>query len=102
MRATLLFIAFFCDCFLLHDVTERIRSRLRRFHPDQFHALGKPALEDSNLQYKYWVFAKFVWWDYRKVNDAVLRRFCVVYCLGAIAAIVLVLILWSTDISRLI
>jgi hypothetical protein len=86
---TVLFIG---DVILLSVVTERALSRLRRFHPALFHALGKPAPEDSNLTYKYWAFTKFLWWDYRKVNDHALRRLCQVYCLGALAAIALVVI----------
>ena len=80
---------FLCDVILLYEVTERARSRLRRFHPELFHALGKPALEDSNLTYKYWAFARFLWWEHTKVNDPELRRLCKIYCLGTLAAIVL-------------
>ena len=52
-------------------------------------ALGKPALEDSSLTYKYSAFARFLWWDHRKVNDPALRRLYKIYCLGTLAAIVL-------------
>jgi hypothetical protein len=82
-----LIILFVGDVILLTGVTERARSRLRRFHPAVFHALGDPALEDSNLTYRYWAFAKFLWWEHRKVNDLALRRLCQIYCLGALAAV---------------
>jgi len=95
MRLTLPLILFLADAIFLYDMTERVRRRLRSLHPDLFHALGKPALEDSNLQFSYWVFIRFLWWDHRKVNDPALSRLCVVYCLGAIAAMVLIVILWS-------
>src|SRR5580692_6715007 len=86
-------VLLFCDIILLYVVTERIRSRLRRFHPDLFHALGKPAPEDSNFQYNYWMFFRFIWWDHRQANDPELGRLCMLYCLGAIAAMVLIVIL---------
>ena len=53
-------VLFICDVVLLNVVTESARSRLRRFHPAVFHALGKTALEDSNVAYKYWAFTKFL------------------------------------------
>ena len=90
MSALITLFLFICDVILLNVVTERARSRLRRFHPAVFHALDKPALEDSNLTYKYWAFTKFLWWDHRKVNDNSLRRLCQIYCFGALAAIVLI------------
>jgi hypothetical protein len=89
----------FCDGILLYAVTDRARSRLRRFHPDLFHALGKPALEDSNLTFKYWAFARFLWWDHMKVTDPALRRLCTIYCLGALTAIMLIVILWVNGIN---
>jgi hypothetical protein len=84
---SVLIVLFICDVILLTEVTERARSRLRKFHPAVFHALGKPALEDSNLTSRYWAFAKFLWWGHRHVNDLALRRLCQIYCLGALAAI---------------
>jgi uncharacterized metal-binding protein len=67
-------------------------------HANLFHAMGEPDLEDSNLRYHYWVFIKFLWWDHWKVTDRVLSRLCVVYCLGAITALVLIVVLWSNQI----
>jgi hypothetical protein len=96
---SVLLALFVCDVIFLYVVTERARSRLRRFHPELFHALGKPALEDSNLTYKYWAFARFLWWDHKNVNDRALRRLCKIYYLGTIAAIVLFVILCLNGIN---
>jgi hypothetical protein len=95
MRLTLPLVLLLADVILLYEVTERVRRRLRMHHANLFHALGKPTLEESNLQYSYRIFVRFLWWDHRKVSDPALRRLCIVYCLGAIAAMVLIVILWS-------
>jgi hypothetical protein len=74
-----------------------IRIRLKKYHPDLFARLGRPASQDSNIGHYAWMFQKFVWWGYVfEVNDSVTRWLCVFASVSQFG----VLILFFLDIVR--
>jgi len=74
-------------------LSQLIRSRLRKYHPDLFSRLGGPAFQDSNLGKTYWKFQRFVLWGYiSEVNDIVLRTLCVLASLSNLGVIVFFLL----------
>ena len=75
--------------FLAVFLSQLIRLRLKKYHPDVFVRLGSPAFHDSNLGKTYWKFQRFVLWGHMtERNDFVLRSLCVLASLCDLGVIV--------------
>ncbi len=83
------FVWFACLGFLLLVISQLIRTRLKKYHPDLFAKLRSPTFQDSNLGRTYWSFQQFVWWGHTsEVNDAVVHGLCVFAVLIEVAVLI--------------